>query len=200
MLSDSIQQPQNSEIFTENVEGPQVISFWWKVSCESAADKLQLKVNSKIKGQITPGVQSYVSNTWEKYSFEFPEGNNTLRFDYIKDAQGSEGEDRGCISSVQVGPPTLSPTMAPTLNPTLNPTSPTSPTSTPTSSPSVNPSASPTTNPSLLPTGNPSTPNPSIAPETGKSFCLRVDFFLFFSILMKQMQTFQFRPFNSNKE
>jgi len=96
-FDNSIVGPQHTELFTLNVLGPQVISLYWKVSCVANSDFLALKVDTKIKGKISPSLNGYVANSWVFFSFSFDAvGNHTLRLDYFKEdgSTAFEGEDR----------------------------------------------------------------------------------------------------------
>lgn len=80
------------------VEGPGRISFWWLVSSEENWDFLQFQVNGGVRAAISG------ETGWEKVTIELPEGQQILRWRYIKDFIFSEGMDSGWVDEVSWTP------------------------------------------------------------------------------------------------
>ncbi len=76
------------------VEGPGILSFWWKVSSELGWDWLDFYLN----GDLTAWISG--ETDWEEMVFELGEGTNTLYWEYIKDESISLGRDRGWVDRV----------------------------------------------------------------------------------------------------
>lgn len=74
------------------VEGPGLISFWWKVS--SDGDALNFTINNVEQDFIYGEVE------WEKRTFAVPPGRAVLEWAYLKDAAGSAGDDAGYLDEV----------------------------------------------------------------------------------------------------
>jgi hypothetical protein len=89
------------------VNGPGVVSFWWKVSCE-AADNLRFYIGTNELARIAGEVD------WEFRTFSVPAGTGVLlKWRYGKSASGVAGQDRGWVDQIsftasalpQVAPP-----------------------------------------------------------------------------------------------
>jgi hypothetical protein len=95
--SGPIAHSQKSVLQT-TVTGPGTLSFWWRVSCESAWDKLQF---------LGGGVKRVISGRtdWQQVVVEVPAGPAALQWTYEKDELTSEGEDAGWLDQVSFGEP-----------------------------------------------------------------------------------------------
>src|SRR6185436_7426599 len=80
------------------VNGPGILSFWWKVSSETNADYLILSFNSSEQARISGEVD------WALRTFNVPAGSQLLRWTYSKNGSGSAGQDRAWIDQVQFTP------------------------------------------------------------------------------------------------
>ncbi len=77
------------------VTGPGILSFYWKVSSEWGFDFLKFYINNQLQVQI-----SGISNDWVYREYVLDSGNNTLRWEYVKDDSGSSGSDCGWLDYV----------------------------------------------------------------------------------------------------
>ena len=79
------------------VSGPGSFSFDWKVSCEASYyDALQFYITQGASQTLVQEICGELD--WRTYgSGEFPSGKITLRWEYYKDGDVSEGEDCGWI-------------------------------------------------------------------------------------------------------
>lgn len=78
------------------VEGPGVLSFWWKVS--SDGDALSFTINNVEQDFIFGEVD------WEKRVYAIPPGRTVLEWVYVKDGAGSAGDDAGWLDEVTYTP------------------------------------------------------------------------------------------------
>ncbi|MFM1769796.1 MAG: hypothetical protein RJA22_2325 [Verrucomicrobiota bacterium] len=91
--SGAIADGENSRLETF-VNGPGVISFWWKVSCESA-DNLRFYIGTNELARIAGEVD------WEFRTFNVPAGSSVLlKWRYGKSASAVAGQDRGWVDQV----------------------------------------------------------------------------------------------------
>lgn len=88
--SGSIGNIQSSSMEIE-VEGPEVIVFWWKVSSELQYDFLEFIVDGEKIDSISGGVD------WTQVFHTLPEGTHTIEWRYIKDESVAEGSDAGWV-------------------------------------------------------------------------------------------------------
>lgn len=93
--SGDISDNQTSWIET-TINGPGLVSFWWKVSCEEGWDELALYVNDDYSRSITGNVD------WQHVTLTLPPGPQTLTWFYIKDDIVSEGLDCGWVDQVSL--------------------------------------------------------------------------------------------------
>ncbi|HWN94190.1 MAG TPA: FG-GAP-like repeat-containing protein, partial [Methylomirabilota bacterium] len=77
------------------VEGPGIISFWWKVSSESEKDFLKFFINGVQQTRISGEVN------WQLQNFTLPPGEHLLKWTYSKNATRSVGLDRGWVDQVR---------------------------------------------------------------------------------------------------
>lgn len=77
------------------VQGPVSVSFQWRVSSELNHDFFMFSVD----GEPYAGISGQVG--WNQRSFAVPAGTHTLRWQYVKDGQGSDGEDRAWLDDVR---------------------------------------------------------------------------------------------------
>jgi hypothetical protein len=85
------------------VQGPGVVSFWWKVSSEPSNDRLLFYIGSKEQARITGEVD------WQWRTFNISSGTQTLKWTYSKNSSKTGGLDRAWLDQVQVGavPPAI---------------------------------------------------------------------------------------------
>jgi uncharacterized delta-60 repeat protein len=96
--SGSISDSQESWLQT-TVNGPGLLSFWWKVSSEEDFDFLEFHVNGLLQsGEISGEVD------WQQRTVQLGSGNQTLRWRYYKDDVFSSGQDRGWVDMVSFAP------------------------------------------------------------------------------------------------
>ena len=81
------------------VNGPGLVTFWWKVSSEPGYDFLEFQVNGQVQpGRITGEID------WQLKSFTVGDGPQTLRWRYTKDGSLGSGQDRGWLDQVRFVP------------------------------------------------------------------------------------------------
>lgn len=83
--------------------GSGLLSFWWKVSSQTNADILQLKVNGTVQAAISGEVE------WQLLSLYLGPGTNLIEWRYSKDNSISAGHDAAWLSQViySTNPPPL---------------------------------------------------------------------------------------------
>lgn len=79
------------------VEGPDFVGFWWKVSSEQYYDGLSVLVGDTKRANISG------EEDWQYHVVAVPPGKHVVRWIYEKDSSRSVGEDRGWVDAVQVG-------------------------------------------------------------------------------------------------
>ncbi len=90
--------PNGQSNYVETVVGPGAVSFWWKVSSEANRDRLSFQVDGVEKLNISGEVD------WQWRTFEVTNVSQVLRWQYMKDASGSAGQDRAWLDQVSFGP------------------------------------------------------------------------------------------------
>ena len=90
------------------VNGPGVLSFWWKISSETNADFLTLFFNTAQQARFSGGVD------WELRTFNVPLGSQVVKWAYTKNTAAFAGQDRAWIDQVTFTPQPLSITSQPT--------------------------------------------------------------------------------------
>ena len=83
-----------SSFFESRVNGPDMLSFWWKVSSESGYDFLSFSIDGVQQSAITGEVD------WTNEIHPLTSGEHTLRWEYKKDATGSGGLDTGWVDEL----------------------------------------------------------------------------------------------------
>ncbi len=84
--------------FETVVTGPGALSFWYLTSCESSYDRLVCKVNGEVVMEA-----SGVASDWEQYIVLVNANvgqQTTIRWEYIKDACISAGDDAAFVDEV----------------------------------------------------------------------------------------------------
>ena len=79
---------------TATVDGPGLLSFWWRVSSEGCCDPLEFYLD----GVLQMGIRGEVG--WERQSFLLGSGGHTLEWRYTKDVSVSEGLDAGFVDEI----------------------------------------------------------------------------------------------------
>jgi hypothetical protein len=92
------------------VNGPGMLTFWWKVSSESGYDFLSFYVNDQLTAFISG------ETGWQQQTFNLPSGSQSLLWDYEKDSGISLGADRGWVDQVSFVP---TPAPAPVFQPVV---------------------------------------------------------------------------------
>jgi len=78
------------------VEGPDYLGFWWKVSSEVGYDFLNLVVDNELRARRSG------TGDWEYMVVAIPPGQHTVRWTFAKDESISEGSDAAWIDFVQL--------------------------------------------------------------------------------------------------
>ncbi len=92
-----------------SVNGPGVLSFWWKVSSEPRNDGLRLLLNGRsVVDPVARGIV-YLSgeSSWQQRKIKLPRGASTVEFRYSKDEVLAGGMDRAWVYGIKVGKPPL---------------------------------------------------------------------------------------------
>lgn len=85
-------------VMTATVNGPGIISFWWKVSSEVTNDKLSLSIGGSRTASIS-GEQD-----WAYYEAFVPPGQQEVAWTYAKDLGVTAGQDAGFVDQVTFQP------------------------------------------------------------------------------------------------
>ncbi|MCL5270191.1 MAG: C10 family peptidase [bacterium] len=83
-----------STTLSTTVTGPGTISFWWKVSSETAADFLLFKSGATQLAAISGEVG------WQQKTFNIPAGSQTLQWVFARDASGGVLQNCGWVDQV----------------------------------------------------------------------------------------------------
>ncbi len=89
------------------INGPGVLSFWWKVSSEPSNDKLRFYLAGTSQASISGEVD------WTQQTYNIPSGSQTLEWRYTKNSSIAGGQDRAWVDQVQFTPVALSITTQP---------------------------------------------------------------------------------------
>lgn len=81
---------------TATVTGPDVLSFYWKVSSEDGYDFLRVELDGGHKTSITGEV------AWSKQTIQIPSGTHQVRWLYVKDSSDFSGQDAGFLDQVEL--------------------------------------------------------------------------------------------------
>ncbi|MEC7903931.1 MAG: trypsin-like serine protease, partial [Verrucomicrobiota bacterium] len=84
-----------SSILSSVLQGPGILTFYWKVSSEMEYDHLECWVDGTLEGQISGEVD------WHEFKIALPDGDHTIQWVYRKDETVSEGEDAGWVDQIQ---------------------------------------------------------------------------------------------------
>lgn len=96
-VSGPIGHNQKSHVQTA-LAGPGTITFWWKVSSQPTFDYLRLLLNGVEQARISG------NTTWSQSSLVIPWGNNTVKWEYIKNGSVIGGSDAGWLDDVVFTP------------------------------------------------------------------------------------------------
>jgi M6 family metalloprotease-like protein len=97
MQSGPIGHNQKSHVQTA-LAGPGTVTFWWKVSSQPTFDYLRLLLNGVEQSRISG------NTTWAQSSLVIPWGNNTVKWEYIKNGSVIGGSDAGWLDDVVFTP------------------------------------------------------------------------------------------------
>lgn len=81
-----------------SVNGPQTVSFYWKVDSESDYDYLRFYIDGVQQDSISG------STSWEQKTYYLGLGSHTLKWSYTKDGSVSTGEDCGWVDKLEFIP------------------------------------------------------------------------------------------------
>jgi alpha-tubulin suppressor-like RCC1 family protein len=95
--SGKITNNQQSVLQT-SVSGPGTLTFWWKVSSEEGYDFLRFAVNGTLLASVSG------DNDWQQKTFALASGTQVLRWNYVKDASVSTGQDAAWLDEVVFTP------------------------------------------------------------------------------------------------
>ncbi len=82
------------------VQGPGVVTFWWKVSSQPNADLLSFGFDGSVVATISGEID------WQQKSFNISNGKHVLRWNYSKDGVLNAGLDRTFLANVRFSPVT----------------------------------------------------------------------------------------------
>ena len=89
-----VEHGQDSWLET-TVQGPGMLTFWWKVSSEPSYDRLRLYLDGVEELRLSGEVE------WELRTLSVPAGARVLRWRYSKNGSTSRGLDRGWLAQVR---------------------------------------------------------------------------------------------------
>ena len=98
-MSASLSHGQSSG-FQFSLVGPDTVSFWWKVSSEKDYDTLTVTVGNESQ-EISGETE------WREVVLDVPAGLQVLRWEYAKDEDFSEGQDRAWVDEIRVASRTI---------------------------------------------------------------------------------------------
>ena len=81
-----------------SIVGPASFSFDWRVSCNTSGHYLAWFIDGVEQARIR-GVTD-----WATVSASIPEGEHTVRFDYVKGSTAASGEDKGQVRNFTIDP------------------------------------------------------------------------------------------------
>jgi len=76
-------------------DSSETIKFHWKVSSESGSDYLKFYIDDSLEDSISGEVD------WQQKSYTVSSGIHTLKWVYVKDGSGEDGDDCGWVDFVQ---------------------------------------------------------------------------------------------------
>ena len=82
--------------FEISIDGPDTVSFWWKVSSEEGYDFLRLKVDGGMTRETSGEAD------WTNEVVTVPAGSHVLSWEYSKDDSFSEGQDRAWVDEISI--------------------------------------------------------------------------------------------------
>jgi tRNA threonylcarbamoyladenosine modification (KEOPS) complex Pcc1 subunit len=88
-------------ILDTTVTGPATLTFWWKVSSQSASDYLRFYLDG-VEQPGAPAISGDVD--WQQKTIPIPGGNHQLRWIYSKNVSGSGGDDASWVDQVLLTP------------------------------------------------------------------------------------------------
>ena len=96
LKSGNINNSRSTDIQIDVNNQQSVVSFYYKVSSEESYDFLNFYINDTQMGSWSGEVD------WSYAEFAIPEGNNTLKWEYVKDVYVGEGSDCAWIDLVEL--------------------------------------------------------------------------------------------------
>jgi peptidyl-Asp metalloendopeptidase len=88
--------PYQHSILQTTVNGPALLTFWWKVSSELNFDYLDLYLDGNLQTYITGEIN------WTQLGLNIPAGSHTVQWDYWKDDSVSAGQDKGWVDQAKL--------------------------------------------------------------------------------------------------
>ena len=107
--SEPIENNENAR-FQIEVEGPELIYFWWKVSSEEDYDFLSIAVNGEEQKRISGEIP------WQQSTIEIPEGKHNIAWSYSKDISGTGGLDTAWVDQISLASKSTLPTITSALD------------------------------------------------------------------------------------
>jgi hypothetical protein len=80
------------------VEGPNVLTFWWKVSSEADSDCLEFYIDGELQSNRLSGEVD-----WRQETYTLGAGSHALSWRYIKDGSNSAGADTAWVDQIKWG-------------------------------------------------------------------------------------------------
>ncbi|MFK7911464.1 MAG: Ser-Thr-rich GPI-anchored membrane family protein [Akkermansiaceae bacterium] len=98
-MSEDIRHGESSSMET-TLQGPGVLTFWWKVSTDAGYDFLRFFIDDV---EAVAGI-SELEMDWEQKTVVIPDGTHTVRWTYSKDVSFTSGADAGWVDQVVFTP------------------------------------------------------------------------------------------------
>ena len=85
------------------VDGPALVSFWWRVDSEGSHDKLAFLIDGVV-AEDTAGERAEIDDLveWQRRSVAVPAGEHLISWTYQKDGAKFEGDDAAWLDGVEV--------------------------------------------------------------------------------------------------
>lgn len=83
------------------VQGPVVLSFWWKVSSEAGYDFLEFHLDDTGN---TPTLAISGETAWTQKTFTLSAGTHLIGWRYVKDVFDNAGQDAGWVDEITLAP------------------------------------------------------------------------------------------------
>ena len=99
-----------SATFELEIQGPELVYYWWKVSSERDYDFLSISIDGQQQNQISGEID------WQQKTIEIPEGKHLVSWTYNKDVNGTGGLDTAWVDQISLASQSTLPIITSPLN------------------------------------------------------------------------------------